>query len=308
MILAAEDGRLAGTDGDLAEEDLHPRLVKRLLHEIMGPHRDSPGEQEQIGRESLVQGQLQVGRIVPHDPLLQRVGAEVAACGGEERAVAVPDLPRARLEIRLHQLVAGRDHGHAGAAMDQRVGLPYGGQDAEAGGGQQVAARQNLVSRLELAPLLRHVRSPGHRLQDENPAPVPCRPGRLHLLHRIGPLGKRRSGHDPGGLSLLDSAAGKRSRGYFLHDFQLPRQRRQVGAAQREAIHHRFGEGGLVGVGGNVRGQHATGRALERSALGAQHARLAQDDAEGLLHRDHGIVGVFHGRRRRATITRKIPE
>ena len=110
----------------------------------------------------------------------------------------------------------------------------------------------------------------------------------LDRLDGVGPGRDRRPGHDAHRLAGADRQVGPLPGPHLAHDLERHRGPRHVGRPQRVAVHRRAVERGEVEVGGDVLGEHAAKRVVERHLLGGQRLRLAQDDRERLLDRDHG--------------------
>src|SRR5207247_5309251 len=108
---AAERERLARLDRDSLELDLDPEGAQRPADQVVGPHRHTARENEDVVAQAIFDHPPQRVLLVGCYPEIPRHNAGAARQGAQERAVAVADQTGTGRTLRLDELVAGRDDG-----------------------------------------------------------------------------------------------------------------------------------------------------------------------------------------------------
>jgi len=114
----AENKRLAGTDIDLAEMNLHAEMAEEFRAEIVRALAGAARDEEEIvgGRLHLIEHRGHRLQVVADMQVVDRPDALLAAKRGDEGGVAVPDLSRFGLGFRRDDFVPGGEVQDAGEA------------------------------------------------------------------------------------------------------------------------------------------------------------------------------------------------
>ena len=112
--------------------------------------------------------------------------------------------------------------------------------------------------------------------------------GVLNLEHGVRALGDGGAGHDPDCLACSDSLAREPPGGHIFNDLQDSRRRHgvvllDVLIANGKAIHGRVIPGGIIAIGDNVLGQHATESIEQIDLFNPQDRHRVQDDLESIF-------------------------
>ena len=246
--------------------------------------------------------------LVGHHAQRARLRARPRGLRRHRVAVAVADAAARRRVPDVHQLVAGDQHGHGGAASDLHPRPSDGGQYGDRGGIDDAAGREHDVAGGHLAALARDVGAGGDRLQDLDPRPAVDRARLLHRLHRGRARGHRRPGHHlhrlPGRQRRVRVLAGAQLSGHPQDDGRP----RDVGRAHRVAVHRRAVEGRHVGIGAHVLGEHAAEGVGEQDLLRGQPRGVVEDDPERVVYGDGRHVSIVRPAGRRRVIARTVTD
>jgi hypothetical protein len=248
----AERHRPAGAHGDFPEQHF-AELRHQLLHEVCFPYGDPSGRDHHVRRLGLAERLLQQSRIVAHHAHVDDLDAQARQHAVQRVAVRVVDLAFLERLADRGQLVAGGEERHAQAALDLDRADAERRDQADLGGPDQAARRQDGFSLGQVFARVAHVL----RLL------LPGRDGdaitfSLHDFlnhHRVGALRHHRTGHDAHAFAGAE-LAGEGFAGQGCAD--LPQGIFfKIGETHRVAVHRRVVVGGHVDLRHDVLREHA---------------------------------------------------
>ena len=198
----AEDNRSPGLNFRAGEEELRVQFLQGLLDQIVTPHRDSAGHQQQVRRHSLFDQSAQPVQFVRGYGQKNGFTPRAANLHGQGITIRVANLSWARSGLDAHNLVPGCEHGNSWELvhLQSRFADRCGQRDSHliqtqaviqqhrafaslGAAGNNVLARRNAPRDLDLFAVLRGV---------------------LDHHHRIRPSGHGRAGHNRCALSGAD--------------------------------------------------------------------------------------------------------
>ncbi len=263
----AEPNRGAGAHGDAPQLDLAAQLGQDLAHEVVLPHADPGGGDEQIraprgGGEALAQaflciaGQAQIhgNRGVPPDQRVQRVGI------GGRNLLTREDLVRA---VQVHDLVARSHEGDPRSIVNQRSRMRDGREYAELGGAQGRARAQHDVTLPDVLTPVADV-LPGVPAVHHRDAPGLRGLGVLLPYDGVGAGRQRGPGEDACDLAGTDRLGREPAGGHGLdhreRDLPIGPGGLHVRGARRVAVHRGIVPGGEVDGARHGFGEHPVQR------------------------------------------------
>ncbi|MNP09710.1 hypothetical protein D3C76_1018260 [compost metagenome] len=287
------DPRLAG---NLAEGQRLARLHRqapqvqfaefadRLLEMVALAHRNAARGDQHIPFRSGQAQRIAAGRqgIGEHAVVVQ-FHAPAVEQRADAEAVDVVDLPGSQLLARLAQLVAAAQQADAQAPMDRYFGDPDTGQQAQLLDAQAAALAQQRGALAQFLAAQAHMAAAPYRRQDH---PLAVDSAVFLGDHAVGARRQRRAGEDAYGVPRGQRIAGRIAGGDAAGQRQRATGVRQIGGAQRVAVHRAVVPGRLVLGRTQVFRQHPPQRFAQRHPLHLRRRRYPlQQCGQRFIHR-----------------------
>ena len=161
----AERDRLAGLDCHSPEHLLDAELSLRRPDEVVLADRDTARGDEDVGRESTLDGFPQRLLVVRDGRLGLHLGARGDQRGGEHETVRLVDLARPQLPAGTDELAARREHGNPRAACARQLSDAGGRSRGQACGREPHAGGDHHLSGSDVATARANVRAGSDRLR-----------------------------------------------------------------------------------------------------------------------------------------------
>ena len=223
-----------------------------------------------------------------------RTGREHLAVGGV--GVGVADLPRRERLPGRHQLAAGGEDGDARPASDADALDADGREQADLGGAEMSAAREEDVADGDVLAGAAHVRARlGDRLDGQR---VAVRRRVLDLHHGVGAGRHRRAGHDARRVSRPHRLGHEAAGGDVERDAELAAAGLELRAGDGEAVHGRVVERRHLLGRDDALCRGAPERLEQRDLFGRQRAHRREHGVDGFVDADHvclpgGVISAY---------------
>ena len=311
-VLVLETGNIIPADGrlveavnlDIEEAPLTGESVpvskdaeRVYRQEVPVADRDPTRDQEAVALEAPFDHRPRLTGLVASYPeerdRVEPGGLQPRREGG---AVGVPDLPRQHRLAGRDQFASRRQDRHARPRDDREFPEPGGGSESCLGGAEPRARTQHDVALSNVLAPAGDVRARPDAFREAH-APLGSA-GRGHLLdgHRVCAGGDHGSGEDAHALAGADLDCGFGAGGENARDREFASGFRQVGRADRVAVHRSPVEGRQVSIGDRVLGQEATrDAAVEPRALDTQRRDAFERDPQRFFEGDHRRGALYGG-------------
>ena len=277
-----EAERLSGLQGDAVGDDPgRAEAGDEPVRQIARALRGAAGEDDHVAvGEGAPDRGVERRLLVGTSAVEHRLAAVLGDRGAYDRAVAVVDRRRTERQARRDELVAGREHADAGAAMDRDRRKAAGGEHADLARADHRAAPQQRLAPGDVgagkADELARRRGAAHL----DCRPVRCRDGLGVLDHHDGvgaardrPAGRDRRRGAAGDRKTRGDAAGDHLRVEGERRRRARASAREIGGANGEAVDARAVEGRHVERRRDVLRNDAPERVGERHGFAPERPR-----------------------------------
>ena len=162
----AEDGRLAGLDGDTVQKKFS-QLADDPAGSILDARAAAAREDHRVAVFCRIQRLLTQELLIIHnDAEVHRFSAEFLQQRRKHRAVDVPHLPRAGLPVCGHKFIAGGNHAHAQPRSDRYLRFADGSERPDILRGKHPAGAEHCLAGEYVVAAENEVHARHTRLQD----------------------------------------------------------------------------------------------------------------------------------------------
>ena len=255
--------RLSGTHGDLVEAEVQSLRPEHVAHEVIIADRGAAEGDDQVRFRRAVQRFFQRIGIVGGDWLDFGDGAASLQQRREAVIVGGDDLRRAGAPAGSDQFIAGGDQADDRLATHLQKRRVHRRRQRDFGGGQ-AARRLQPRSGFEVEPGGADIGARARRLAHGQRVAVAV--GVLLYQDCVRPRRDRGAGEDAHGFARADFTVERPARRNLRDHFQCGAHAR-IRGPHRIAVHGGGGEGRLVALGVDRRGQNPARRLRQRNAF-----------------------------------------